>query len=188
MQITIIRHLPTSWNKKGLLQGRKDIEIAPITQHVQLEMEKVKQQMLKRLPENTFILTSTLKRTKQTAEAYGYEPISEPLLDELDFGMFEGKTKQLLIKKLGTKWIEDPRQLVLGEPLIDFENRIISFLNKYKTKSPLLVFGHGSWMRGLLSIYHYNSITNMNKFRINNNDCITLDFTKRKWVQTEMEV
>ena len=35
MQITLIRHLPTEWNKKQKLQGRRDIGISPITEDFQ---------------------------------------------------------------------------------------------------------------------------------------------------------
>ena len=51
------------------------------------------------------VLISSLKRTKMTAEAYGYKTLTvEPLLNELSFGKFEGKTKQLMIDELGDVW------------------------------------------------------------------------------------
>ena len=47
------------------------------------------------------ILASTLKRTQQTAQMYGMNVVIEPLLDELDFGEFEGRPKEELIRELG---------------------------------------------------------------------------------------
>ena len=46
MQITLIRHLPTDWNKKQKLQGRRDIGISPITRSIQKEIV-LNQQLLK---------------------------------------------------------------------------------------------------------------------------------------------
>ena len=95
MQITLIRHLPTEWNVNTWLQGRQDIEILPITDRDQLEIVK-NQNNLSRLQPFDLILASTLKRTQQTAQMYGMNVVIEPLLDELDFGEFEGRPKEEL--------------------------------------------------------------------------------------------
>ena len=95
MQITLIRHLPTEWNVNTWLQGRQDIEILPITDCDQLEIVK-NQNILSRLQPFDIILASTLKRTQQTAQMYGMNVVIEPLLDELDFGDFEGRPKEEL--------------------------------------------------------------------------------------------
>lgn len=174
MEITVIRHLPTEWNKNHKLQGYRDIKILPITESDQKEISE----NLKILKGQTFdyVLCSTLKRTQETAELYGYEPKAEPLLNELDFGPFEGLSKEQLINRYGETWIENPKEITLGESLINLENRIISFLGKYKDSSSLLVFGHGSWIRALKSYYQYGHINNMNKTIVKNNECISLEF------------
>ena len=81
-------------------RGDKDIEILPITDRDQLEIVK-NQNNLSRLQPFDLILASTLKRTQQTAQMYGMNVVIEPLLDELDFGEFEGRPKEELLRELG---------------------------------------------------------------------------------------
>ena len=121
-------------------------------------------------------MASTLKRTHQTAKAYGYRFETEGLLDELDFGLFEGLSKKDLLETYGDQWLESPKELVLGESVANLEERIILFLDKYKDRNNMLVFGHGSWIRAIVSHYDYGHINNMNKMIVGNNECLTLKF------------
>ncbi|WP_428911428.1 histidine phosphatase family protein [Niallia sp. Krafla_26] len=178
MQITLIRHLPTEWNVNTWLQGRRDIDILPVTEEVQEQIELNKRE-LKELAPFQFILASTLKRTQQTASLYGFETTIESLLDELDFGKFEGRTKKELMDEMGEDWLENPRNLILGENLTYFESRIIHFLEKYKEASNILIFGHGAWIRAFLSFVTIGHINQMNKMIVQNNECITIQFNTR---------
>jgi probable phosphoglycerate mutase len=179
MQITLIRHLPTEWNVNTWLQGRKDIEILPITDCDQLEIVR-NQDNLRGLQPFDIILASTLKRTQQTAQLYGMNVVTEPLLDELDFGEFEGKPKEELIKELGDRWLENPRELQLGENVVHLENRIVEFIKKYESYDNILVFGHGSWIRAFISLIQNGHINRMNTIQVPNNKCITLSFEVKK--------
>ncbi|RTR35996.1 phosphoglycerate mutase family protein [Robertmurraya yapensis] len=174
MEITLIRHLPTKWNLQAKLQGKRDIPILPISEDVQ---EKIHHN-LQLLEGKSFehVLSSTLTRTRQTAQVYGFDTKSEPLLDELDFGPFEGRTKEELILQYGRLWSENPRELVLGESLLNLEKRIILFLEKYKEATNILAFGHGSWIRALSSYYQHGHINQMNQVTVLNNECISFEF------------
>lgn len=189
MQITFIRHLPTEWNEKALLQGRKDTELIPLTASNQNQINFNKK-YLNKLPPFDLILTSSLKRAQQTAKHYGFETKVEALLDELDFGSFEGLPKENLLKEYGNTWTENPVELILGESIIDLEERILSFLKKYQSYGNILVFGHGSWIRAFLSYCNYGHLNNMNKLTVENNECITLLFEppKQKEKTGEMEL
>lgn len=175
MRITFIRHLPTDWNAKQKLQGRRDIDILPITKKFQ-EGIVDNQRVLAEWSPFDLVLASTLKRTHQTAKAYGYRFETEGLLDELDFGLFEGRSKKDLLETYGDQWLESPKELVLGESVANLEERIILFLDKYKDRNNMLVFGHGSWIRAIVSHYDYGHINNMNKMIVGNNECLTLKF------------
>lgn len=174
MEITLIRHLPTEWNIQFKLQGKRDIPILPISEDDQKKI----QDNLQLLESNSFeyVLCSTLTRTRQTARLYGFDAQIEPLLDELDFGPFEGCSKEELILEYGSMWIENPRDIKLGESLIDLEKRILLFLDKYKEARHILVFGHGSWIRALTSYYQHGHINQMNQFTLLNNECISFEF------------
>jgi broad specificity phosphatase PhoE len=175
MQLTLIRHLSTEWNKKTWLQGKQDIEISPLTEMDHQTIINNQLALQKQAPFD-FVLASTLKRTHQTANVYGYKAETEALLDELNFGPFEGKPKNELLNKCGSTWLENPKDLVLGEELVNLEERIVQFLAKYRESSNILVFGHGSWMRALKSYWKYGHINHMNKLSVGNNECIRLEF------------
>ncbi len=173
MQATFIRHLPTEWNQKTWLQGRRDISISPVTEN-SLKDIRANTRYLKSLAPFDLVLASTLKRTQETAQIYGYEPKLEQLLDELDFGSFEGIPKEKMTEALGADWINNPLAITVGEPVQHLEKRIISFLQLYKKHKNILVFGHGAWMRGIRSYLTYGNINQMNKMEIKNNEYFSI--------------
>lgn len=177
MIVTLIRHLPTKWNLDGKLQGKKDIPILPITPVIDREIEQ-NLQHIRSLSTPELVLASTLQRTQQTAKAYGYVAKVEPLLDELDFGSFEGRLKQELIEACGNQWFVNPKQSLLSTQIIHLEKQIHSFLEKYSIEQHLLVFGHGSWIRAFVSILETGNIHSMNKRQLKNNACFSLFLTK----------
>jgi len=172
MELTLIRHLPTEWNEKGVLQGSKDIPILELTDENKKAIE-INKELLK--PTYSLILTSELTRTKQTAKGYGYESFEiEPLLNELNFGEFEGKEKKLLIETYKNEWFTHPGEIMLGEKISNLEIRVHSFLQKYKDFESILVFGHGSWIRACVSYLKFGTIDNMNQLEIKNNQLLTI--------------
>ncbi len=173
MQITLIRHLPTEWNKKTWLQGRRDIEITDVTEDFHQKIVKNKR-TLERLKPFDGVFASTLRRTHQTAHLYGLVPETESLLDELDFGPFEGLPKKILLQEFGEKWVENPIDIMLGESIQNLEKRVVLFLKKYRNFKNILVFGHGSWLRAMVSYQRFGHINRLNKISIENNECITL--------------
>lgn len=179
MRITLIRHLPTEWNRKTWLQGRRDIDISPLEHSFLTEIAKNQKILELEFPFD-LVLASTLKRTHQTAQHYGYRCETESLLDELDFGLFEGQPKKKLIETYGVDWVENPKSLILGESIQNLEDRIETFLKKYKNYRKLLVFGHGSWIRAILSYSQFGHINNMNKIEVRNNACTTIQIGEGK--------
>jgi probable phosphoglycerate mutase len=175
MELLLIRHLPTEWNKSGLLQGSQDIPLLPVIDEDLAILEENKKVISTFQPD--IVLASQLIRTQQTAFNYGFpNPIIEPLLNELHFGNYEGTRKKELLKV--KEWISDPRSLTLGERLIDFEKRITRFLSLYNLYTRLVVFGHGSWIRALLSINRVGSIQEMNQVEVHNNELIYIVINK----------
>ena len=89
----VIRHLPTSWNETGRLQGRRDV---PLT---------ADPPCLGRLPrelDGFRWLSSPLRRAVETALALGIaEPGIEPRLVEMSWGQWEGMSLAELRARLG---------------------------------------------------------------------------------------
>lgn len=175
MKIFLVRHLETALNSKGILQGRKDIPILIPSSRTQEHISK-NRKLLEEKGGFDHTLISRLKRTRMTAELYAAENITvEPLLDELDFGHYEGRKKEILLAEQEL-WFTDPASLTLGEPLLFLENRISQFLKKYKGAKTILAFGHGAWMRALVSYVEHGNIGKMNSLEIANNQIICIDY------------
>ncbi len=175
MKIFLIRHLETAYNQKGVLQGRRDIPILPPSAKT-LEDISRNRRLLEKEDGFDHILISRLQRTRMTAELYMVENITvEPLLDELDFGSYEGRQK-VTLRAEQKMWLTDPASLTLGEPLLSLENRICEFLKKYKGAGTILAFGHGAWMRAFVSYVEHGNIGKMNSIEIANNQIIAIDY------------
>lgn len=177
MRIVAIRHLPTRCNVEGLLQGRRDEPILPPTAELKGAIATNRQRLLD-MPTFDKVLISRLRRTEMTAEAYGLgeELEVEPLLDELDFGHFEGQPRSRMLAEVGHRWIAAPQCLVFGESMERLGERVRQFIEKYRGLDALLIFGHGAWIRALIAIARNGSIESMNRIEIGNNElrCITL--------------
>ncbi|HBE16468.1 MAG TPA: histidine phosphatase family protein [Cyanobacteria bacterium UBA11149] len=177
MKLYSIRHLKTPWNLEGKLQGRKNIDILPPNVETLDNIQK-NQTILGQLPSFDLVLVSRLKRTQQTAELYKFNNfLIESLIDELDFGTLEGEPNSILKSPLYQQWSQNPRYLKLGESLINLENRILAFLTKYQEFKNILIFSHGAWMRGLLSIIEYGNVNGMNTtpFYLKHNELLKIE-------------
>jgi broad specificity phosphatase PhoE len=123
------------------------------------------------------VYCSTLGRTRQTADLFGYPgAIAEPLLDELHFGEFEGRLRGEMLAAVGHTWLEAPHTLTFGEPVTALEERVRQFVRQNAKRSRVLAFGHGGWTRALCSLHRTGSIAQMNQLTIANGEAITLEF------------
>lgn len=178
MKLVLVRHMKTHFNARGILQGRRDI---PILDPTAQDLDQIRANLVKirsnQGPGYDHVLASRLKRTQMTARRYGYAARVEPLLDELDFGGYEGRPKTQLIAEQ-PQWTTRPDLLVLGEALTDLEKRFTTFCKTYEKSARVLVFGHGAWIRGLVSRVRSGSIQQMNLTDLPNNDVIILDILK----------
>jgi broad specificity phosphatase PhoE len=176
MKILALRHLPTALNRQSVLQGRLDAAILTLDEEMQQQIQANLRFIAQHEPID-IVLTSSLRRTQQTCQAYGYDRFqTESLLDELDFGRYEGQPKALLEEELGVAWFSDPMSLVLGESLESLSQRVMRFLGKYASYPTVLIFAHGAWLRALLSIYECGTLTQMNKLVISNNSLHLIDY------------
>lgn len=179
MIIYAIRHLPTPWNEKGVLQGSKDISISPPTQEVLEEINAVVLESNIRNIEFDGIFCSPLKRTLETGRLYGFNPTIEPLIKEINFRSFEGLPKKTLIEVSENKWISSPTNSILKMEVLELKNQIETFLLKFDGKGKkYLIFSHGAFIRGLTAIVKNNNIDLMNSFHIGNNEMVILRYNE----------
>lgn len=127
MELILIRHGETLWNKEGRVQGSSNIELSDVgIQHSRQLAES-----LKDTPIHS-IYSSPLSRAQETARIinqYHNAPIYlESGLMEMDQGNFEGLTFQELMaceKDFLKKWIADPASVKMpnGESLHELQAR-----------------------------------------------------------------
>lgn len=174
MKLIGIRHLPTSYNKCGLLQGSIDNPIVTVDE-LQKFFIKRNREILEKYAIDR-IVVSGLMRTRQTALAYGYNDFFvESMINEINFGKFEGKPKQLLLKHYAWEWENDVTRIPFGESMLDFKSRLEAFIQTYREVDTVLMFGHGFFMRALRHFILFGDISKMNAFHIDNNCIFSID-------------
>jgi probable phosphoglycerate mutase len=99
--LLMIRHGPTVWNAGKRLQGRTDIPLS------EAGLTKVSAWRLPKEFVDFEWCVSPLMRARQTAEALGVSASVEPLLIEMDYGAFEGRSVADLRAELGNAMTEN---------------------------------------------------------------------------------
>ena len=164
-KIYCVRHLATEWNKKNILQGSADIPILKESKSIPANLPSSIS------TESMPVFVSTYIRTFQSAMCYGFTNVTiSSYLDEIDFGYYEGRSKDLLLRDKNAKWRDDPFNGCLKDSLNNLECRIDAFINLLKKENinECLIFGHGAWIRLAIAKYRMNKKEAMNTFIINN--------------------
>jgi broad specificity phosphatase PhoE len=128
MQLILIRHGETLWNKEGRIQGTSDVELSVTG------IEQARRLALS-LKDSDIgaIHASSLKRAYRTAEIinsfHGRKIEVHPELMEMDQGDFEGLSFQELMaceKEFIHRWIADPASVKMprGESLAELQDRV----------------------------------------------------------------
>ena len=84
--LLVLRHGPTEWNARGVLQGRADPPLSSAGR------DRVRRWRLPPGYETARWVASPLQRALETARLLGGDPSPEPLLLELDWGDWQGKS------------------------------------------------------------------------------------------------
>jgi broad specificity phosphatase PhoE len=154
MSFYLIRHGETEWNHSKKIQGWQDVDL---NDRGLLQAEK-----LAKYFENhhiDVIYSSDLKRAYKTSEVLGHlkhrEIFSEPLLREINFGDWEGKTwkeiqlaNQEFFAKGGLNQFDSA--IHHGESLNQFKKRVVDhfyFLVEKHLNEDVLIFTHGGNIR-----------------------------------------
>ena len=149
IKIYIARHGETTWNEEGRIQGRSDPELSPkgVSQSLAL-LNQLKERPL------SAIYTSTLQRSIVTAQPIsnhlGLSIQRQPELDEIAFGIFEGKLLLHFDETLEGEWnrFKDNRftyHIPGAENYADVANRVRPFMERLVRDhqgQEVLVVGH----------------------------------------------
>ena len=98
ISVAVIRHGPTDWNEQKRIQGRADRTLSPNGR------ERVAGWSVPGELGPLDWVVSPLTRAIETAELLGLTCRPEPLLVEMDWGAWEGKTRDELIEHYGDEF------------------------------------------------------------------------------------
>jgi broad specificity phosphatase PhoE len=176
MKLVLVRHLPTAWNREGRLQGRRDIPLESLDGAAHRALPAQAALAARHGPFDR-VTCSTLQRTRQTAELFGYAHAQpDPLLDELDFGTWEGALKADFMTIHGHAWLHAPEKLSLGEPVASLGARVSAFIDQNLASNAVLAFGHGAWIRAARALHETGSISAMNQRELENSEVVVLEY------------
>jgi len=99
-EIVVVRHGRTAANAGGLLLGRLDV---PLDDHGRTQAAAV----ATALPAPDLVVSSPLRRTRETAEAFGRPVEVDPAWIELDYGDWDGRPMGEVAPETWATWRAD---------------------------------------------------------------------------------
>ncbi|MCP5150809.1 MAG: histidine phosphatase family protein [Chromatiales bacterium] len=153
VELLLLRHGPTAWNRAGRLQGRHD---EPLDAPARAALAG------RRLPARFAswpVYTSPLRRARETAAALGAEAVVDPLLVEMDMGAFEGLTRDAIVARWGAAWFAalEARGPAFrppgGECPLDLQARLRAFARARRDQDPgVVAVTHKGVIRAALAL------------------------------------
>jgi broad specificity phosphatase PhoE len=176
MKLYVARHGQTEWNEKNKVCGISDIKLSEkgIEQAKQLAVNVLNYKI-------DFIITSPLKRAKNTAEIIAdYKGISfmvDDRLFEQNYGVFEGVLRDNLDfldakKKFVCKYPQ-------GESMFQVAQRVYNLLDEIKIKysnKNILIISHGGVCRIIKTYFSDLSNEEFFQYRLGNCELEEYDF------------
>lgn len=150
MQLILIRHGETDWNKQSRYLGNTDL---PLNEKGLQQVAEIAS-LLKTFQPNV-LYSSDLIRANQTArlieKIFSLPLHTDKRLREINFGLWEGKTYAELSDKervLSANWFNDPNSITIpgGESWQKFQSRVLAFLQEIipqHRNEKVIVVSHG---------------------------------------------
>lgn len=160
MNIFLLRHGETDWNKEGRIQGHTDI---PLNQKGRLQIAQTAKGLADIYPNIDLVICSPLSRARESAEIAAenlHYPISqiveEPMVIERCFGEAEGMTAEERARKYPNYQYSDTGYRFPGmeeyEDLMKRADNIFQkIVNTYKDKGNILVVSHGAILAAVIT-------------------------------------
>jgi probable phosphoglycerate mutase len=143
-ELWLVRHGPTEWSSNGRHTGRTDIPLTEVG-------EKEAAALAPRLAAVRFdrVLVSPLQRARRTAELAGFpDGEIEPLLQEWDYGDYEGLTRRQ-IREHVPGWTAWSHPMPGGESLEQVAQRACDVFDRVAEggEGRVLLVAHGHFLR-----------------------------------------
>lgn len=168
-EILIVRHGRTDWNAEGRFLGRTDRPLDALgrAQAAALATEVG-------LTDDDLLVSSPLRRARETAAALGREPAIDEDLRELDQGALEGLTPREALAAhpaFFAAWAEDPGAVVVpgGEGLRAARDRAAAAVARWQARAPggrLVVVAHQLVLSALAATWAGEPLARWRRWRL----------------------
>jgi len=170
-EIFLVRHGETDFNRQGIIQGRGvDMSINEKgIQQAKAFYQRYKDAGFQK------VCYSSLIRTRQTIQNFidaGIASESSGLIDEMDWGIYEGKENTNGLKKIFATYLQSWKngQYNLGAPEgetpLELQARLKQFITQIESadENKILICTHGRALRVLLCIFLELPLSKMDHF------------------------
>lgn len=152
IEVALVRHGETDWNRQGRMQGHRDI---PLNERGMAQAMRLARRL--RHIGWDLVASSDLQRAVMTAdclaEAAGVTRIvRDPRLRERHFGRLEGTTRAERLARWGTRWQLLDHGAESDEQLVARTQAFLADLTLYGT-GRFIVVTHGGWIRTFMRRY-----------------------------------
>jgi broad specificity phosphatase PhoE len=128
--IVLVRHGQTAENARGLLLGRQDPSLSEVGRRQTAALARV-------MPEDALVVSSPLRRARETAEAFGRPVVVDERWIELDYGAIDGCRPDQVDKDVWRRWRADPTFVPAGgESLSALGTRVRSACDDLAAEAP----------------------------------------------------
>jgi alpha-ribazole phosphatase len=137
--IVLVRHGESLLGSQERFAGHSD---TPLTPRGRRQLAKL------RLPHVDRVYSSDLLRCRQSAQTLRLHAYFTPLLRELDFGAWEGRTHAELLRSMRyRKWLSDPHSTTppKGESIRDMVNRVWRLVAHLRGRNLLITHAGPIW-------------------------------------------
>lgn len=160
MNIYLLRHGETDWNKEGRIQGHTDI---PLNQKGRMQIAQTAKGLADACPDIDLIICSPLSRARESAEIAAdnlHYPIKriivESMLIERCFGEAEGMTPEERARKYPNYQYSDtgyrfPRIEEYENLMKRADNVFQKIVSVYKDRENILVVSHGAILAAVIT-------------------------------------
>jgi phosphoserine phosphatase len=186
-KILYVRHGETDWNKENRIQGQSDTKLNKLGKEQAKKIaERLKNEKI------DAIYTSTLSRAIETAkEINKYHKLKiqkSKELNEINFGVFEGKTWEEIEEKYPKTMGERKKDVYYhkfskGENYDELWKRIYKKILEIEKKHPkenVLIVGHGGAKITLMMNFLKKTYYEVRKYKIKNTSITIFDIEKGK--------
>ena len=187
MEIILVRHCETDWNKENRCQGISDLSL----NQAGLKQAENLRSYFNNL-DIDLIFSSTLKRAIETANVINSDKnIPIELIDELremDQGDFEGIPFHTLREKYPVElneWRKNPEKFRIpnGETLGEVKNRMIKFMKNivetHREDKTIIIVSHNLALSSFLCSISEKNLVNFTEFTVESGSISIIDYSNK---------